>query len=168
MQETWVRSLGWEDPREGKGYPLQYSGLENSTVCIAMGSQWVGHDWVTFSSQKIWKQCWEMKWVDSLKVKSHFFPQHFFFFSSSIQLKSWQPRIENIDYILNHPSTEKDFLMLTWNLYLGLYYSACQCDTATPAQFWPECIAATIAILLRKNLGIAEQWEFRHLIYKSD
>ena len=31
MQETWVRSLGWEDsPGEGKGYPLQYSGLENS------------------------------------------------------------------------------------------------------------------------------------------
>ena len=33
MQETWVRSLGWEDsPGEGKGYPLQYSGLENSRV----------------------------------------------------------------------------------------------------------------------------------------
>ena len=31
MQETRVRSLGWEDPLEkGKGYPLQYSGLENS------------------------------------------------------------------------------------------------------------------------------------------
>ena len=31
-QETWVRSLGWEDPLE-KGildYPLQYSCLENS------------------------------------------------------------------------------------------------------------------------------------------
>ena len=28
-QETWVRSLGWEDPREN-GYPLQYSCLENS------------------------------------------------------------------------------------------------------------------------------------------
>ena len=29
--ETWVRSLGWEDPfGEEKGYPLQYSGLENS------------------------------------------------------------------------------------------------------------------------------------------
>ena len=28
MQETWVRSLGWEDPLE-KGNPLQYSGLEN-------------------------------------------------------------------------------------------------------------------------------------------
>ena len=31
MRETWVRSLGWEDPLEkGKAYPLQYSGLENS------------------------------------------------------------------------------------------------------------------------------------------
>ena len=31
MWETWVQSLGWEDlPGEGKGYPLQYSGLENS------------------------------------------------------------------------------------------------------------------------------------------
>ena len=31
MQETWVRSLAWEDPLEkGKGYPLQYSCLENS------------------------------------------------------------------------------------------------------------------------------------------
>ena len=31
-------------PGEGKGYPLQYSGLENS-----MGSQRVGHDWATFT-----------------------------------------------------------------------------------------------------------------------
>ena len=30
MWETWVQSLGWEDsPGEGKGCPLQYSGLEN-------------------------------------------------------------------------------------------------------------------------------------------
>ena len=31
--EIWVRSLGWE----GKGYPLQYSGLENSMDCIVHG-----------------------------------------------------------------------------------------------------------------------------------
>ena len=31
MQETWVRSLGHEDPLERNGYPLQYSCLENST-----------------------------------------------------------------------------------------------------------------------------------------
>ena len=31
MRETWVGSPGWEDsPGEGKGYPLWYSGLENS------------------------------------------------------------------------------------------------------------------------------------------
>ena len=29
MRETWVRSLGWEDPL-GNGNPLQYSCLENS------------------------------------------------------------------------------------------------------------------------------------------
>ena len=30
-RETWVQSLVWEDPLgNGKGYPLQYSGLENS------------------------------------------------------------------------------------------------------------------------------------------
>ena len=48
MWETWVRSLGQEDPLE-KGYPLQYSCLENpmdrgawqATVC---GTKRVGHD----------------------------------------------------------------------------------------------------------------------------
>ena len=35
MWMTWVQSLGWEDsPGEGKGYPIQYSGLENSMDCI--------------------------------------------------------------------------------------------------------------------------------------
>ena len=30
MRETWVRSLGWEDPLEkGNGNPLQHSCLEN-------------------------------------------------------------------------------------------------------------------------------------------
>ena len=38
LQKTWVRSLGWEDsPGEGKGYQLQYSGLQNSKDCIVHG-----------------------------------------------------------------------------------------------------------------------------------
>ena len=46
MQETWVRSLGSipglrRPPREGKGYPLQYSGLENSMDC----SPWGRKEW---------------------------------------------------------------------------------------------------------------------------
>ena len=52
MRETWVRSgkesdcnagdlaliPGWgRSPGEGNGYPLQYSGLENSIDCIVHG-----------------------------------------------------------------------------------------------------------------------------------
>ena len=53
IQETWVRSLGQEDPpREKNGYPLQYSCLENSmdrgawwaTIYLSMGSQRVEHN----------------------------------------------------------------------------------------------------------------------------
>ena len=38
MQETWVRSPGLgRSPGEGKGYPLQYSGLENSVDYVVHG-----------------------------------------------------------------------------------------------------------------------------------
>ena len=38
MQETWVWPLGWEDPLgKGNGYPLQYTGLENSMDYIVHG-----------------------------------------------------------------------------------------------------------------------------------
>ena len=38
VRETWVRSLGWEDPLEkGMAYPLRYSGLENSMGFIVRG-----------------------------------------------------------------------------------------------------------------------------------
>jgi len=38
-----ISGLG-RSPVEGKGYPLQYSGLENSMDCISTGSQRVRHD----------------------------------------------------------------------------------------------------------------------------
>ena len=37
MWETWVQSLGWEDPLEKERLPLQDSGLENSIDCIVHG-----------------------------------------------------------------------------------------------------------------------------------
>ena len=43
-----IPELGWS-PGEGKGYPLQYSGLENSMDLIVHGSQRVRHYWVTFT-----------------------------------------------------------------------------------------------------------------------
>ena len=58
MCETWVRSLSWEDPLEkGKGYPLQYSGLENSMDCIVHG---VAKSWTRlsdFHKQASFKNC---------------------------------------------------------------------------------------------------------------
>ena len=49
MQETWVWSLGWEDPLEKETDPLQYFGLENSMDYIVHGVTRVGHDWATFT-----------------------------------------------------------------------------------------------------------------------
>ena len=39
-----------KSPGEGKGYSLQYSGLENSMDCIVHEVQRVGHDGTTFTS----------------------------------------------------------------------------------------------------------------------
>ena len=41
----WIPGLG-RSPGEGKGYPLQYSGLENSTDCIVHG---IGKSWTRLS-----------------------------------------------------------------------------------------------------------------------
>ena len=49
MWETWVQSLGWEDPLEKGGYPLQYSGLESSMDYIVHGVTKSGHNWATFT-----------------------------------------------------------------------------------------------------------------------
>ena len=38
MQETWFRSLGWEEPlKKGKATHSKYSGLENSMNCVVHG-----------------------------------------------------------------------------------------------------------------------------------
>ena len=46
MRETWVQSIPGlgRSPGEGKGYPSQYSGLENSMDCTAFGvaKSWTG------------------------------------------------------------------------------------------------------------------------------
>ena len=53
MQETWVRSLGWEDPLE-KGMATHFSifvwripWTEEPGRLQSMGSQRAGHDWAT-------------------------------------------------------------------------------------------------------------------------
>ena len=54
MQETWVRSLGWEDPlEEGKATQSSILAWRIPWTIKSMGSQRVGHDWVTFTLQDI-------------------------------------------------------------------------------------------------------------------
>ena len=52
--ETWVQSLGWEDPLEKgmAGYPLQYSCLENSTYSVAWWATFhrVANSWTRLSN----------------------------------------------------------------------------------------------------------------------
>ena len=43
-----IPGLG-RSPGDGKGYPLQYSGLENSLDCTVHGGRGVGHNWATFT-----------------------------------------------------------------------------------------------------------------------
>ena len=43
-----ISGLG-RSPGEGDGYPLQYSGQENSMDCLVHGLQRVGHNWATFT-----------------------------------------------------------------------------------------------------------------------
>ena len=57
-------------PGEGKGYPLQYSGLRNSMDYIVQGSQRVGHETEWLSLQK-WKWQHTVYNADDFPVKSH-------------------------------------------------------------------------------------------------
>ena len=52
-----IPGLG-RSPGEGKGYPLEYSGLENSMDCIVHGVTRVRHDWVTFTSSSSNSNCY--------------------------------------------------------------------------------------------------------------
>ena len=44
MRETWVRSLGWEDPGEGNGLGWRIPVDRGAWRATVMGSQGVGQD----------------------------------------------------------------------------------------------------------------------------
>ena len=61
MQETWVQSLGWEDPLEKRnGYPLQCSCLENS---MDRGAWWATVHGVTKSQTRLSDFTFTFTWV---------------------------------------------------------------------------------------------------------
>ena len=59
MQDIWVRSLGWEDPLEkGKAIHSSIQAWRIPRAVQSIGSQRVGHDWVTFTFtfQQLWEE----------------------------------------------------------------------------------------------------------------
>ena len=49
MRETWVWSLGWEELEKGKASHSSILAWRIPWTIQSMGSQRVGHDWVTFT-----------------------------------------------------------------------------------------------------------------------
>ena len=57
MQETWVQSLGWEDPLEKeKATHSSILAWRIPWTVLSMGSQRVGHNWATFTFIFIFKR----------------------------------------------------------------------------------------------------------------
>jgi len=55
LWETWVWSLGWEDPLEkGKGTHSSILAWRTPWTVLSMGSQRVRHSWVTFTHLKFY------------------------------------------------------------------------------------------------------------------
>ena len=94
MQETWVRSLGQEDPLEkemtihSRTIVWEISWTEESGMLQSMGSQTVGHDWVMwlhFIQQYIhelkakWKKLVKYLYIYSKRLKYILKDQKFLF-----------------------------------------------------------------------------------------
>ena len=58
-QETWVWSLGWEDPLErGKSTHSSILAWRTPWTIQSMGLQRVGHNWATFTFTFPWRSKW--------------------------------------------------------------------------------------------------------------
>ena len=71
MQETWVQSLGWEDPLE-KGTAIHSSVLawRIPWTIQSMGSQRVGHNWETFTFTMVfWLVILSTLWISAQGLK---------------------------------------------------------------------------------------------------
>ena len=61
-------------PRERNGYPLQYSGLENSRTIQSMESQRAGRNWETFTftfTMVFWLFILSTLWISAQGLKKH-------------------------------------------------------------------------------------------------
>ena len=100
MWETWVRSLGGEDPLEkGKATHSSILAWIIPWIVYSMGSQRIGHDWMTFTSLHL-TSC-RLGWTVAGLLKSIYpflrqylhtliqvFPQRISYLHSGLRIKS--------------------------------------------------------------------------------
>ena len=99
MQETWVQSLGWEDLLE-KEMAIHSSCLESHggrAWYMSMGSQKVGHDWVTFHHSPFTSGNRRPAWRERLgngqsQGKSEHTQYLLIKFTISYECNSWYPK----------------------------------------------------------------------------
>ena len=102
MQETWVQSLGWEDPLEWAWQPTlsilawRIPWTEQSGGLESMGSQRVGHDWATNVLTEFY---------DVLKLHDVFYDE----------LKRWEYQTTLPASWETYMQVKKQQLELTWN-----------------------------------------------------
>ena len=85
MGDLGVNAELGRSPGEGKGYLLQYSGLENSMDCIAHGVTKIGRDWAAVALASIIPEA-QAQW--SCKADGHASVCYLFFRSIS-ELCGW-------------------------------------------------------------------------------
>ena len=76
LQETWVQSLGWEDPLEkGKATHSRILARRIPWTIQSMGSQRVGYDWATFISFHFRAQGPSTSCTDQKQNQQHLYPR---------------------------------------------------------------------------------------------
>ena len=100
-----IPGLG-RSPGEGKGYPLQYSGLENSTGCIVRG---VIKSWTRLSNlQFTSKVCWLCDGISHLPPT--LLNPHFVSWATPFHVDPLKPKLQvNRDYRNPQPPPQPGF-----------------------------------------------------------
>ena len=152
MREAWVRSLGWEDPLEKKGFPLQYSGLENSMDHIVHG---VTRSWTLLSNihielyLQITSSVLSHQWIDfTQRVKIRIgvknlpnFPLHLDLLVL-ITIFFWNHFIR-VERLLNYIT-----MLLPLSHFLGLQ------------AFFPQSLGKKIVYAIATHLYLGNKWCF--------
>ena len=143
-----IPELG-RSPGEGKGYPLQYSGLENSMN--PMGSKRIRHDWETFTSLKNFPQFVVIHTVKGFSIVNEAEVDIFLEFSC------FSYDSTNIGSLISGPSAFSKSSLNIWKFSVHVLLKPVLKDFEHYfASVWDECCCAVVWTFF----GIAFLWDW--------